>query len=60
MKTEDIPRTFSIIGEAGYLINLDIGVLTNQMCRLHVCSYVPSLVQIKKPALRKRIKDKAV
>jgi len=33
---EDIPRTFIIIGEAGYLINLDIGVLTNQMCRLHM------------------------
>ncbi|KAG7574081.1 Galactose oxidase/kelch beta-propeller [Arabidopsis suecica] len=45
-------KTFIIIGEAGYVRKLDIGVDID--CRPKVCSYVPSLVQIKKPAGGKR------
>ncbi|KAG7638970.1 unnamed protein product [Arabidopsis thaliana] len=52
---EDFDRkTFIIIGEAGYVRKLDIKAHVDRKCRPTVCSYVPSLVQIKKPARGKR------
>ncbi|CAL9236054.1 unnamed protein product [Arabidopsis halleri] len=47
-------KTFIIIGEAGYVKKMDIGVHVDRKCRPSVCSYVPSLVQIKKPSRGKR------
>ncbi|AEE76801.1 F-box associated ubiquitination effector family protein [Arabidopsis thaliana] len=39
-----------VIGEAGYLRGLDlVGDFGDQECRTDLCSYVPSLVQIKQP-----------
>ncbi|KAJ4916778.1 F-box protein [Raphanus sativus] len=46
-------NTFNIVGEFGYLKKLELveRAGTNlEYCRADVCSYVPSLVQIKQPA----------
>ncbi|CAA0383461.1 unnamed protein product [Arabidopsis thaliana] len=43
-------HTINIIGEAGYLRALDlVGDYGDQRCKTDLCSYVPSLVQIKQP-----------
>ncbi|CAL9236030.1 unnamed protein product, partial [Arabidopsis halleri] len=47
-------KTFIIIGEAGHVRKLDPGLPLDQNHWPRVCSYVPSLVQIKKPARDKR------
>jgi len=53
------PKTFlNTIGEAKYLRKLDLRVSEGQFYRPHVCSYVPSLVQIKKPTLRQKDETK--
>ncbi|XP_020882845.1 putative F-box protein At5g41510 isoform X1 [Arabidopsis lyrata subsp. lyrata] len=58
---DDCPKKFiNIIGEAGYLKKLDLGVPAYQNHWLDVCSYVPSLVQIKKLARGKRIKQRSL
>ncbi|XP_019085898.1 PREDICTED: putative F-box protein At5g41500 [Camelina sativa] len=58
-KSIDIyPTTYiDIIGEAGYLNNLVLGVPAEQNRWESMCSYVPSLVQIKKLARGKRIEQ---
>ncbi|CAH8265185.1 unnamed protein product [Arabidopsis lyrata] len=53
-------RFIDIIGEAGYLRKLDPGVPADKNCRPDVCSYVPSLSQIKKPARGKRIEQSSL
>ncbi|CAH8261469.1 unnamed protein product [Arabidopsis lyrata] len=47
-------NTVTIIGEAGYVRDVDLGEPAHQNSLLLVCPYVPSLVQIKKPARCKR------
>ncbi|KAG7578432.1 F-box associated interaction domain [Arabidopsis thaliana x Arabidopsis arenosa] len=45
----------NIIGEAGYLRALDlVGDFGDQECKTDLCSYVPSLVEIKQPEVRER------
>ncbi|CAH8265186.1 unnamed protein product [Arabidopsis lyrata] len=56
----EYPKTLIyIIGEAGYFKKLDPG-LPNQNRWPRVCSYVPSLVQIKKLARGKRIEQSSL
>ncbi|XP_056863662.1 F-box protein At2g38590-like [Raphanus sativus] len=59
---EAYSRTFNIVGEAGYLKELELveGLRGNINCRAMAYSYVQSLVQIKQPAAggkRKRQSD---
>ncbi|CAL9219533.1 unnamed protein product [Arabidopsis halleri] len=59
MGFDDLNRhTVNIIGEAGYFIELDLGVpVADINCgsrRPHLCPYVPSSVQIKQPPGGKR------
>ena len=45
--------TFNIVGEVGYLKKLELVERAStgvDYCRANVCSYVPTLVQIKQPA----------
>ncbi|KAG7632241.1 F-box domain [Arabidopsis suecica] len=49
-KTLDRGDTVHIMGEAGYGGQVDLGEPVNKRRCPLVCSYVPSLVQIKKPA----------
>ncbi|XP_010481027.1 PREDICTED: F-box/kelch-repeat protein At1g48625-like [Camelina sativa] len=49
-------RTINIIGEAGYFRELDLGEHVENNCLSHVCSYVPSSVQIKELAQGNRKK----
>ncbi|CAL9223946.1 unnamed protein product [Arabidopsis halleri] len=54
----EFPKTFlNTIGEAK-LRKLDLRVSEGQYCQPPVCSYVPSLVQIKKPTLRQKDETK--
>ncbi|KAG7611459.1 F-box domain [Arabidopsis suecica] len=54
----EYPKRFiNIIGEAKYLRKLNLQVPEGQYCWPPLCSYVPSSIQIKKPALRQ--KDRA-
>ncbi|KAL1215117.1 putative F-box protein [Cardamine amara subsp. amara] len=50
----------NIIGEAGYLKKMNIGVPGDPNGRPKCCSYVPSLIQIRKPSGGKRIKESRV
>ncbi|KAJ4916479.1 F-box/kelch-repeat protein [Raphanus sativus] len=53
-------KTFNIVGEDGYLKMLKLGEClggTDRNCSLNVWSYVPSLVQIKQPAVRGKRKQ---
>ncbi|KAG7580502.1 F-box associated domain type 1 [Arabidopsis suecica] len=43
-------ETFYILGEAGYFRELDLREPNHKGCYTHMCSYVPNLVQIKRPA----------
>ncbi|CAH2033710.1 unnamed protein product [Thlaspi arvense] len=48
---EDDRKTFSIIGEAGgYFREINLGKRQDIHSRARVCSYVPSLAQIRQPA----------
>ncbi|EOA29669.1 hypothetical protein CARUB_v10015757mg [Capsella rubella] len=47
-------NTVIIIGEAGYVAEIDLGESAYPNSMPLVCPYVPSLVQIKLPARRKR------
>ncbi|KAG7578430.1 F-box associated domain type 1 [Arabidopsis thaliana x Arabidopsis arenosa] len=48
-------HTINIIGEAGYLRALDlVGDFGDQRCNTDLCSYVPSLLQIKQPEVGER------
>ncbi|CAL9236033.1 unnamed protein product [Arabidopsis halleri] len=59
--SDECPRKFiNIIGEAGYFKKLDLGVPVYQNHWPDVCSYAPSLVQIKKLARGKRIKQRSL
>ncbi|KAG7604528.1 F-box protein [Arabidopsis thaliana] len=54
----EYPKRFiNIIGEAKYLRKLNLQVPEGQYCWPPLCSYVPSSIQIKQPALRQ--KDRA-
>ncbi|CAH2059965.1 unnamed protein product [Thlaspi arvense] len=49
----DYPKKINIIGDGGYFRKLDVFLGEHgdqKYCRPHVCSYVPSLVQIKQPS----------
>ncbi|XP_010509178.1 PREDICTED: putative F-box protein At5g41510 [Camelina sativa] len=50
-------RYINVGGEAGHVTKLDPGVPANELCRPDVCSYVPSVIQIKKPVRGKRIEQ---
>ncbi|KAG7574082.1 F-box domain [Arabidopsis suecica] len=59
--SDDYPeKCINIIGEAGYLKKLDLGVPAYQNHWPDVCSYVPSLVHIKKLARGKRIEQSSL
>ncbi|CAL9219424.1 unnamed protein product [Arabidopsis halleri] len=47
-------HTFYIFGETGYLREWDLGEPAHKKCSTQMCSYVPSLVQIKRPAGSKK------
>ncbi|KAG7580626.1 F-box associated domain type 1, partial [Arabidopsis suecica] len=56
MGFDDLNRhTVNIIGEAGYFIELDLGVpVADLNSRPHLCPYLPNSVQIKQPPGGKR------
>ncbi|XP_010412930.1 PREDICTED: putative F-box protein At5g41500 [Camelina sativa] len=60
--SDECPKPFiKIIGEAGYSKDLDLGVPAyKNRWLISVCSYVPSLVQIKKLARGKRIEHSSL
>ncbi|CAN6982033.1 unnamed protein product [Brassica oleracea var. botrytis] len=49
---DDYPKTFNIVGEAGYFKKLELGERLGRDIKWmqHVCSYVRSLADIKQPA----------
>ncbi|CAN8257885.1 unnamed protein product, partial [Cochlearia groenlandica] len=56
--SERTPNKMKIIGEDGYVRKFDFGANANyRTCRAHLCSYVPSLVQIKNQACGTRKKE---
>ncbi|KAG2297689.1 hypothetical protein Bca52824_044358 [Brassica carinata] len=57
---DDYPKTFNIVGEAGYFKKLELGERLGRDIKWmqHVCSYVRSLADIKQPAAAgERIND---